>query len=69
MEIGNDPVRVVEELYSDFGYPNEIAPFVRYMPMVGPDLGDRATNQARLYDYWKSYLEIASKRLERNAGL
>jgi hypothetical protein len=57
-----DPLGRVEELYSDFGYPNEIAPFVRYMPMVGSDLGDRAANETRLYDYWKSYLDIAGRR-------
>jgi hypothetical protein len=55
----SDPLAKVEEVYSDFGYPHEIASFVRYMPMVGPDLGNQ--NEARLYDYWKSYLDQAAK--------
>jgi hypothetical protein len=58
----NDPLGIVEEVYSDFGYPREIASFVRYMPMVGPDLGSREQNEARLYDYWKSYLDEAAER-------
>lgn len=57
-----DPLAVVEEIYSDFAYPQEIAPFVRYMPMIGPDLGSREQNEARLYDYWKDFLDMASKR-------
>jgi hypothetical protein len=62
----NDPLGMVEEVYSDFGYPREIAPFVRYMPMVGPDLGNPEQNEARLYDRWKSYLDEAGKRFARS---
>lgn len=63
----SDPLGMVEEIYSDFGYPREVASFVRYMPMVGPDLGNREQNEARLYDYWKSYLAEAGKRFSRSA--
>ena len=63
----NDPLGRVEEIYSDFDYPREIAPFVRYMPMVGPDLGSREKNEARMYDDWKSYLDRAGRRFGRSA--
>jgi hypothetical protein len=63
----NDALGVVEEVYSDFGYPREVALFVRYMPMVGPDLGNREQNEARLYVYWKNYIDEASKRFGRSA--
>lgn len=62
----NDPLGLVEEVYSDFGYPREIAPFVRYMPMVGPDLGSREQNEARLYVCWERYLDEAGKRFARS---
>jgi hypothetical protein len=61
-----DPLAVVEEVYCDFDYPKEMVSFVRYMPMVGPDLGSREKNEGRLYDYWKGYLEEAEKRFARH---
>ncbi len=35
-ETVEDPFAVVEELYADFDYPEEIAGFVRYMPPEDP---------------------------------
>ncbi|MGI8820484.1 MAG: DUF2247 family protein [Chthoniobacterales bacterium] len=64
----NDPLRIVEEVYAAFDYPSEIASFVRYMPMVGPDLGNREQNEARLYDRWKSYVAEAAKRFSDPSG-
>jgi len=58
----SDPLGVVEAVYSDFGYPSEIAHFVRYMPMVGENLGSREMNEARLIVYWERYLERAAER-------
>lgn len=54
-----DPLRVVEEVYADFGYPDAITSFVRYMPMDEPDLGSREANESRLYEKWKRYLDSA----------
>jgi len=55
-----DPLQLVEEVYADFGYPEQIAKFVRYMPMEGPDLGSREANERRLFERWKRYLaEVA----------
>jgi len=52
-----DPLQRVEEVYADFGYPEQIAKFVRYMPMEGPDLGSREANECRLFKRWKRYIE------------
>jgi hypothetical protein len=52
-----DPLLRVEEVYADFGYPEQIAKFVRYMPMEGPDLGSREANEHRLFERWKRYIE------------
>lgn len=62
-----DPLEIVEAVYADFDYPREIAPFVRYMPMVGPDLGNREQNEARLYDYWQRYLSEAARRFSQSS--
>lgn len=51
-----DPLQTVEEVYADFGYPEQIAGFVRYMPMDGPDLGSKDANERRLFERWKRYL-------------
>jgi hypothetical protein len=56
-----DPLGRVEEVYADFGYPEELAPFVRYMPLDAPDLGSREANEGRLLTRWKEYLDYASK--------
>lgn len=58
-----DPLQRIEEIYADFGYPEQIAKFVRYMPMDGPDLGSREANERRLFERWKRYLEEASAAL------
>ncbi|VVN85795.1 hypothetical protein PS718_01480 [Pseudomonas fluorescens] len=56
-----DPLQIIEELYSDFDYPEEIAPLVRYMPL--PDGVEGSEN--RLYENWKTalsdYKELFSK--------
>jgi hypothetical protein len=57
-----DPLQRVEEVYADFGYPEQLAKFVRYMPMEGPDLGSREANERRLFERWKRYVDdVASK--------
>ncbi len=64
-----DALGMVESVYSDFDYPKEIAPFVRYMPMDGPDLGNREQNEARMFDRWKTYLNRAGKRFGRESKI
>ena len=57
-----DPLQTVEEVYADFGYPEEIAGLIRYMPMDGPDLGSREANERRLFERWRQYLDSAAAK-------
>jgi hypothetical protein len=57
----SDPLQRVEEVYADFGYPEEIAGLVRYMPMDGPDMGSRKANEQRLVHRWAQYLKEAAR--------
>ena len=59
-----DPLLAVEYLYDDFEFPAVIAPFVRYLPMTGPDLGSQEKNTQRLFRRWQQYLEQGKQRWE-----
>lgn len=63
-----DPLQVVEEIYADFGYPQRIAGFVRYMPLDEPDLGSREANERRLLERWKRYIEESATSIGKAAG-
>jgi hypothetical protein len=56
----SDPLRAVEEVYADFGYPASIANFVRYMPQDGPDLGSLKANEQRLVERWRNFIDERS---------
>jgi hypothetical protein len=60
-----DPLGTVEVVYAEFGYPQAIEDFVRYMPGEGPDLGDRALNERRLIEKWRRYVDAEQERLSR----
>ncbi len=62
MDHDGDTLLLVEKVYADFGYPEELASIVRYMPMDGPDLGSREQNEQRLYENWQEYLEAGKSR-------
>lgn len=51
-----DPLEIVEELYEEFEYPENMKAFVRYMPSDSGDLGSLELNRERLYKNWKKYL-------------
>ena len=51
-ETFEDPLSLIEELYSDFDYPEEIAPLVRYMPVAEGIVG----SEELLIDNWKAAL-------------
>jgi hypothetical protein len=56
-----DRLGLVEIAYAAFGYPEEVAEFVRYMPKPEwPDLGTREANEARLLDRWREYLDMGT---------
>lgn len=55
-----DLFEAVEEIYSDFDYPEDVAQFVRYMPVTDEyDPGDYSVqeNHSRLLAKWRSYLD------------
>jgi hypothetical protein len=63
----SDPLQTVEEVYADFGYPEQSSGFVRYMPMDGLDLGSREANEQRLMQRWKQYLDETAPRYAERA--
>ncbi|ECW8277118.1 DUF2247 family protein, partial [Listeria monocytogenes] len=44
-----------EEVYADFGYPEDMAGFIRYMPL---------TEGKSMEESWQAYLTSAKKRFE-----
>lgn len=53
-----DPFAVVEAIHADFGYPEEMEGFVRYMPAAP---GARP-GEAAMFARWAAYVEAAGKR-------
>lgn len=51
-----DSLKVVEIIYDDFGFPEIISSFVRYMPTDQPDSGSIEMNTERLLTNWKSFI-------------
>ena len=58
----SDPLQTVEMVYADFGCPQSIEGFVRYMPSEGPNVG-RLENEKRLMERWRLFVLRQSKRL------
>lgn len=52
-----DPLGLVEKVYADLGYPEKVAPFVRYMPSDEPALGSSEAHEQRLLQRWADYVE------------
>jgi hypothetical protein len=64
-ELLHDPLGMVEEVYADFGYPEEIAGFVRYMPpsdTYSPQDHSYEENISRLFQLWNEYLVTYSEK-------
>lgn len=62
----DDKLGAIEEIYSSFGYPDELAPFIRYMPMNGPDLGSTEAHEKRMLT---SLTELSAKIVAQNNGV
>ena len=62
----DDPLGEIEILHADFGYPEDVAPFVRYMPPTDydPSTYTRQENIDRFYALWEAYLREAKTRFE-----
>ena len=52
-----EPLALVEQLYADFDYPEEMASFVRYMPPQDPS----RVGEPYLLDAWRRYLETVGR--------
>ncbi|MHC1723769.1 MAG: DUF2247 family protein [Aminipila sp.] len=53
----NDPLTIVEYVYSDFDAPNQISNLIRYNPTDEPNLGSKELNEARMIEKWKKFIE------------
>ncbi|MCQ4087534.1 DUF2247 family protein [Saccharibacillus sp. JS10] len=51
-----DPLELVEIVYADFDYPEEVSTFVRYMPAQFPLHNSQEENINRLYENWEKFL-------------
>lgn len=63
--LASDPLETVEEVYSDFDYPEDVAPFVRYMPAsdgYDPSAHSAEDNHSRLLSKWRNYLDVKSSQ-------
>lgn len=58
----------VDIIYAEFGYPKEIAPFVRYMPAKGrPKTPDELVKSLRNYlDKWKADVSSQSQEYQKS---
>lgn len=52
-----EPLELVEIIYADFDYPEDIVGFVRYMPTPDPISESLDLNRERLFNNWKDFLE------------
>ena len=50
----SDKLNDLEDVYSHLDYPDILAPMIRYMPMIGPNMGSREKNEARMLEYLDS---------------
>lgn len=56
----DDPLGLIEVLYADFEYPEDIAPIVRYMPLPNGEIG----GEDYMYKNWEKIIALYKKRLE-----
>ena len=59
------PLKVVEAVYADFDYPEEIQSFIGYMPPTDgyqPNNHTLEENEVRLLNEWESFLRINKKK-------
>ena len=66
-----DVFAIVEELFSDFDYPQEMATFVGFMPPTDgyePSKHSKAENVDRMFNNWQKYLINAEKQFRNTSG-
>lgn len=52
----DDLLAVIDDIYSAYDYPEELAPFIRYMPSDLPDLGSKEENEKRMLRMLGTYV-------------
>ena len=65
----DDAFDAVEMIYSDFDYPEEMAPFVRYMPITdgyNPSVHSADENYDRLLAKWSAYIDTNNSSSRTN---
>jgi hypothetical protein len=63
-----DPLELVEEVYADYGYPDQLIPFVRFIPPLDgydPASHTKEENVDRLMKNWESYLNCYMEFVNR----
>lgn len=55
-----EPFEVIERIFADFGYPDDLAPLVRWMPPTDgydPSKHSRQENMDRMLKEWRDYVD------------
>lgn len=66
------PLGVVEELYAEFGYPEDMESFVSFLPPSDgwePMKHSASENEARLFEKWRVYVETRRETGALGSGL
>lgn len=64
----SDTLQMVEIIYADFDYPEEISNFVRYMPPsqpASPSIKGYVSGIERLFNKWELYLKAAKIKFSK----
>lgn len=61
-----DPLEMVEIIYADFDYPEEISGFVKYMPPQYPLHSSKPENVKQLYENWEKFCEKKKKENKKS---
>ena len=62
-----DPYGLVEQIYADFDYPEELAGFIRWMPATEP-VATLEEGASRMDRKWQKYLETAAIEFGQQSG-
>jgi hypothetical protein len=60
----SDPLAMVEEIYSDFDYPEQMSTFIRYMPSNDTNLGSIRDNNDQMFRRWHDFIMTCGKAFD-----
>lgn len=64
------PLNIIEMIYSDFGYPDDMRPFIYYLPSedgYNPSLHSEAENHERMLNNLKEFLDDRASLYKKNS--